>query len=177
MPRAGASRGVGLASRFGRALAVLAGGLIGLGGATTAPAQSVAPSQAPAEWVRYAEAATGTISAWLEEDGEAAAGFRNYLHQTRPADDQPTPTLILKVWVDPDGRIDRIEFPPFAHEQANADLRMAVVGRALEAPPPPDMLLPIRLAIQLEAPQPESTSHDPRRVRTYATRTKGPLDP
>lgn len=125
--------------------------LVGVTLASVAPtqAQTLPPSGAPAEWVRYAETATATISDWLEEDGEAATRLRAYLHATRPVADQPTPPLLLKVWIAPDGRVERIDFTPFAHEEANADLRTAVVGRRLVAPPP-NMLLPLRLSIQLE---------------------------
>nr|WP_316629325.1 hypothetical protein [uncultured Brevundimonas sp.] len=126
----------------------------GLASATPVSAQTVSPSAAPAEWVRYAEDATNTISAWLGEDGEAATRFRTYLDQTRPAADQPTPPLELRVWIDPDGAVSRITFPPFAHEEANASLRGAIVGRRL-TPPPADMLLPIRIAVQLDAPAAE----------------------
>lgn len=137
---------------FARPLRWLAA-LVGAGLASTAPvaAQTVNPSAAPAEWVRYAEGATGTISAWLGEDGEAATQFRTYLDRTRPAEDQATPPLELRVWIDPDGAVSRIAFTPFVREEANTSLRQAIVGRRLPAPPR-DMLLPIRIAIQLDAP-------------------------
>ena len=104
--------------------------------------------------MRYAETATQSITAWLEEDSEPATAFRAYLHQTRPAEDQPTPPLVLKVWIKPDGRVDRIDFTPLADESANANLRAAIVGRTLGSAPPRGMLLPLRLAIQLEAGEP-----------------------
>lgn len=133
--------------------------LVGAGLASTAPvaAQTVSPSAAPVEWVRYAESATTTISAWLGEDSEAATQFRSYLDRTRPAEDQPTPPLELRVWINPDGAVSRIAFTPFAHEEANESLRGAIVGRRLAAPPA-DMLLPIRIAVQLDAPAPEAAS-------------------
>lgn len=145
------------ASRFRRitgALAGLASGLVGLGGAAAAQPQSVAPSEAPVAWVQYAEIATRSITGWLEEDSEPATAFRAYLHQTRPAEDQPTPPLVLKVWIKPDGRVDRIDFTPFADEPTNANLRATIVGRSLASAPPRGMLLPLRLAIQLEVGQP-----------------------
>jgi hypothetical protein len=136
--------------RFAGALAGLAGGLVGLGGVAAAQPQSVSPSEAPAEWVRYAEVTTQTITRWLAEDNEAATALRAYLHQTRAVDNQPAPPLVLKIWMKPEGQIDRIGFTPFAHETANADLRTVIVGRTLEAPPR-DMLLPLRLAIQFDS--------------------------
>lgn len=118
--------------------------------AAPARPQGVAPSAAPAEWVRYAEAATGTVSGWLSEEGEAAARFRAYLNETRPATDQPPPPLEIKLWIATDGRVERIDFTPFAHPQPNADLRAAIVGRVLGAPPR-DMLQPLRLSIGMAA--------------------------
>lgn len=136
--------------RISRWLTTLAGATL----ASAAPlaAQTVSPSTAPAEWVRYAERATATITAWLEADAAPAMRLRAYLDATRPAEDRATPALQLKVWVAADGMVSRIDFPPFAHEEPNADLRTLIVGRRLAAAPPRDMLLPLRLAIQLDAP-------------------------
>ncbi|MEG3086710.1 hypothetical protein [Sphingomonas sp. PB4P5] len=145
------------ASRFRRLTGVLGGlasGLVGLGGAAAAQPQSVAPSEAPIAWVRYAETATRSVTTWLEEDSEPATAFRAYLHQTRPAEDQPSPPLVLKVWIKRDGRVDRIGFTPFADQSANASLLTSIVGRTLPSAPPRGMLLPLRLAIQLEPAQP-----------------------
>jgi hypothetical protein len=52
--------------------------LVGVTLASVAPtqAQTLPPSGAPAEWVRYAETATATISDWLEEDSAAATRLR-----------------------------------------------------------------------------------------------------
>jgi hypothetical protein len=145
--RPASPRSLSLLERLWRWLAALAGA--GLAATAPAAAQTVAPSAAPAEWVRYAEAATATIGGWLEEDGEAPTRLRTYLDATREAADRPTPPLLLRVWIAADGRIERIDFTPFAHEAANTDLRSAIVGRRLAAPPR-DMLLPLRLSIQLE---------------------------
>lgn len=127
--------------------------LVGAGLATTAPvsAQPVSPSAAPAEWVRYAEGATAAITQWLKADSEAGVRFRTYLDRTRPAEDQPTPPLEVKVWIAPDGKVERIDFASFAHPEPNADLRALIVGHRLAGPPPRDMLLPIRIAVDLGA--------------------------
>lgn len=128
--------------------------LVGAGIASTAPvaAQSVPPSAAPVEWVRYAEFATTTITGWLEADSEPASRLRAYLDTTRPAPDQATAPLVLKVWIEPDGKISRIDYPAFAHGEANADMRTLIVGQQLSAAPPRDMLLPLRIAVQIDAP-------------------------
>lgn len=130
-----------------RALATGLAAALGL----TAPvqAQSLSPEAAPVAWVAYAEAATEAVSAWLEEENEAASSLRRYLHQTRAAADQPTPPLVLKLWIDSQGVISLVDFAPFAHAEADAALRSAVDGRRL-APPPSGMIQPLRLSVQLD---------------------------
>lgn len=127
--------------------------LVGASATAMSPvaAQTVSPSAAPVEWVSYAEAATAAISGMLESDSETATRFRAYLHQNRP-ENQPAPPLVLKVWVDDRRVISRMEFTPFAHPEPNADLEKLVVGRPLPGDPPVDMLLPMRIAVQLDPP-------------------------
>jgi hypothetical protein len=156
--------------RLGRLLAAFAGA--GLVAAAPVAAQTVTPEQAPAEWVRYATGATIAVTGWLQADSEAAGRLRAYLDATRPAPDQPTAPLVIKLWIDADGTVSRIEHPPFAHAEANADLSALVVGRRLPTAPPRDMLLPLRIAVQLDAPAPAaepaagapSPCRDPRKL-------------
>lgn len=149
-------KGSSLLGRFARWVVALAGARL----ASSAPvsAQTMPPSAAPAEWVRYAEAATATVTEWLQADDETAVRFRAYLDGTRPTPGQATPPLLLKIWIAHDGTISRVEFPPFAHAQANADLRGLIVARNLAAPPPKGMRQPLLLAIQLKAPAAPSRS-------------------
>lgn len=140
-----------LATRVSGALAAMLALVPGAGAAKDTAPQSLATSDAPAAWVAYAEAVTATVSTWLEGQEEPATRVRAYLDQTRPAEDQPTPPLLLKVWIDRDGVVERLEFTPFAHEAANADLRTALLGRRLPESPPVGMLLPLRIAVQMPA--------------------------
>ncbi|MDF0543762.1 hypothetical protein PX699_15530 [Sphingobium sp. H39-3-25] len=148
------------ATRFGRLAWRLASAL-GVGtalAASPAAAQSVSPEQAPAEWVRYADYATKTITTWLEAQSEAAIRLRTYLDATRAAPDQPTAPLMLKIWIGKDGKVARIEHTPFAHAEANADLRALIVGGELDVSPPEDMLLPLRILVQLPPAPAQATS-------------------
>jgi hypothetical protein len=115
--------------------------------------RSVEPEAAPAEWIAYAGRVNAQVQAWLSGDDETALRLRAYVDQTRPAADQPSPPLRLQLWIDAAGRIERLDFTPFADETANTDLRSLVAGRAVGAPPPRGMLLPLRLEVQL-APAP-----------------------
>lgn len=116
-----------------------------------ASAQSVAPSSAPVEWIRYAEASTRMISAWLQDEAEAPSRLRAYLDATRSAGNAPV-EIEISLWPSPGGNVERIHFAPFADAQANVDLQRSIVGRDLGAPPR-GMLLPMRVAVQVEPHQ------------------------
>lgn len=119
---------------------------LGLTATAEAQPQRLAPEAAPPEWVAYAETATQAVTSWLE--GEAAAGVRLSLDRTRPAADQPTPPLELKLWIDGSGMISRAGFASLDDAEADAEVRAALEGRRL-ASPPEGMLQPLRLEIQL----------------------------
>jgi len=120
--------------------AILAPGIAG--------AQSVSPSAAPAEWVRYAEVSTGTIAAWLQEEGEAPARLRTHLNEARSGSGGPI-EIRISLWLKPDGRIERVRFASFGNPQADSDLENSILNRHLGSPPR-GMLLPMRVAFQLE---------------------------
>lgn len=129
--------------------------------ATAAHAQSqVSPEAAPAAWVAYAQTVNGKVTEWLRDEGEAATRLRAYVDGLRPAADQSSPPIMLQLWIDAKGVVTRAEFPPFAHEAANSDLRSLLIGGAVGANPPRGMLLPLRLAAQLD-PAPEPAADAP----------------
>lgn len=128
----------------GRLLAAL--GLAALP-AVPAAAQSMPSIQAPEAWVAYAETVSRSVSTWLEEEGEPSLTARTYMGQVDAEAGAPRP-LELKVWIGSDGRIARIDFPPFADAEANTALRAALVGRGLPTPPPADMIQPLRIEVR-----------------------------
>lgn len=138
-------------SRIGRVALKLASALVAGAAAASAPvaAQSVAPEEAPPEWLAYAETATRTVTGWLQATSEQATRLRVYLDATRPAPDQPTAPVLLKIWIDAGGVVSRIDHAPFAHAEANADMSALIVGQQLPSRPPRNMLLPLRVLIQL----------------------------
>ncbi|EJU12129.1 hypothetical protein LH128_15421 [Sphingomonas sp. LH128] len=154
-------------SFFGR-IARWTATLAGAGLAAAAPAQaekpsstSVDPAAAPAEWVRYAEIATVAVTRQLEAGTETAARLRASLDATRPALDQPTRPFVLKIWIDADGTVSRIDHAPFADAQANADLNALLVGESMPSRPPKDMLLPLRVLIELPPAPPAARDGSP----------------
>jgi hypothetical protein len=132
--------------------------------ATAALAQrQVSPEAAPAAWVAYAGTVNGKVTEWLRGEDEVAVRLRAYVDALRPAADQSSPPLTLQLWIDAKGVVTRAEFPPFAHEAVNNDLRSLLIGRAVGARPPQGMLLPLRLAVQLD-PAPEPAADAPLRA-------------
>lgn len=124
--------------------------LAGLLGLSFGPvqAQSVASNQAPAEWMAYAHRVSAAVSTWLEEEDGPALVVRSYLGAARTeATAQPEP-LTLKVWIDAQGRIERLDFALFAQVEINQALRDALLGRTLPAAPPMGMIQPLRIAVQ-----------------------------
>lgn len=127
--------------------AVALSGLLGLswGGVQ---AQSVAPNLAPVEWIEYAHKVSDAVAIWLEERDGPALVVRSYLGADRTeAHAEPEP-LTLKVWIDGQGRIERLDFAPFADAEINKALSDALLGRDLAAAPPKDMIQPLRIAVQ-----------------------------
>jgi hypothetical protein len=139
---------------IGRFIAGVLAGVLSAGAASAgAPApQTVPPSAAPAEWVRYAEAVTASVKQRLQAEDETATRLRTYLDATRPAPDQPTAPLEIKLWIDADGAITRIAHARFADASANADLLDLITAQPLPEKPPEGLLLPLRVQIQLKAP-------------------------
>ncbi len=125
------------------------GAVIGLGApATLAVAREVTPDQAPAAWVDYARASMLTITDWLNADQAPATGVRAAIDATRSAPDQPAPPVVVKIWLDSQGVVTRADFPSLGATEADAGLRVLLVGRQLK-PPPSDMRQPMRIALQL----------------------------
>lgn len=144
---------------FARRLAATLG--LGLALAGVASAQTIPPSKAPAEWVRYAESTTSTVTGWLREESETGVRLRTYLESTREAEGRPTKPLMLRLWIGADGAVTRVEFTPFAHDQANTDVRSLIAGRKLPSAPPAEMRQPMLLGVQLDARPPEPATAAP----------------
>jgi hypothetical protein len=140
--------------RWGRSVVAAVLALFGLGGGFAAQAKPAAAP--PPDWIAYAEQATRLITDELNSPDAPAPRLRTALDATRPAADQPAPPLVLKIWIDRDGALTRVDHGPFSDGQADADLKTLLVGRHLGRPPH-GMLLPIRIAIQLAPPGEEST--------------------
>ncbi|KVO42315.1 hypothetical protein WJ85_24460 [Burkholderia ubonensis] len=117
----------------------------------------VAVGDAPAAWADYAQRVAQRLAAALDGTDAAASRLRAQLERdaSRSEDgehgDAP-PALRLKAWLDRRGNIERVESAPAFAPEVAADLRSALVGRRVGAPPPRGMTQPVvvrvRVAVQ-----------------------------
>ncbi|KWN69041.1 hypothetical protein WM24_01025 [Burkholderia ubonensis] len=123
------------------------------------PAQRgpVAAGDAPAAWADYAQRVAQRLAAALDGTDAAASRLRARLERdaARSEDDEDgdaPPALRLKAWLDRRGNIERVESAPAFAPDVAADLRSALVGRRVGAPPPRGMTQPVvvrvRVAVQ-----------------------------
>jgi hypothetical protein len=106
----------------------------------------VPPASAPAAWVQYAGEIEKSFENKLASDDEAAKRLQVYFASASRGD-----SLIVGVWVTPDGQVNRVAFAPFLDSQANADLAKLLQGVKMTSNPPKGILLPIRLTLHLGA--------------------------
>ncbi|KVD29410.1 hypothetical protein [Burkholderia ubonensis] len=117
----------------------------------------VAAGDAPAAWADYAQRVAQRLAAALDGTDAAASRLRARLERdaSRSEDDDDgdaPPALRLKAWLDRRGNIERVESAPAFAPDVAADLRSALVGRRVGAPPPRGMTQPVvvrvRVAVQ-----------------------------
>ena len=56
--------------------------------------------------------------------------------------------LVVRAWLNPDGTVERVSFPPFKNAQADEDLH-TILKRGNVGEPPPEMLPPLNLRFSL----------------------------
>lgn len=133
-------------------------GWLGLGLASaavpvTAPAQT--QQQVPQHWISYANLAGSQLQSTL---GDPASETVMRLHawmqgriSTKEGQPVPPPPVVVRVWVAPSGKIDRVAFDSLGDAQADTDLRTLLTTQPLAEPPPSDMRQPMVLQLSLGA--------------------------
>jgi hypothetical protein len=143
-----AARWLGVAAS---ALAVTVGGRGSITeAATDAEGKSVETSAAtpvPAAWQDFAKSLQRQIQDRLASNSDAALRF--YDEMARMAvETKPAPSVLIRVWIMSDGKLERIEIDGLPSGQASRDLIAAVGGVDR---PPSDMPQPVRLRLSLRA--------------------------
>ncbi|AEC18804.1 hypothetical protein PT7_0264 [Pusillimonas sp. T7-7] len=126
-------------------------GLMGAG--LVAGAAGVAAQSAPAHWMAYAQLASNQLHDWLS-DAENESATRLYeWGQARLAGQAGTAapeSVVVRLWLDAKGRVERAEFTSLGDMQADADLRQVLTTQPLSEPPPSDMAQPMILQLTLD---------------------------
>jgi hypothetical protein len=104
---------------------------------------------APPHWIQFAKLVKYRFEDWMAADDAVANRFRAYVRERAGKDDGPPPTLAVRAWLNPDGTVERVSFPPLGDAQANDDLQTILKRGNVGEAPPPEMLQPLNLRFSL----------------------------
>ena len=107
------------------------------------------PAQAPPSWSQFAKLVKYRFETWISADDAAANRFRAYVTEHAGKDGGPPETLVVRAWLNPDGTVERVSFPPLNNSQADEDLRTILKRGNIGEAPPPEMLQPLNLRFSL----------------------------
>lgn len=107
------------------------------------------PAQAPPSWAQFGKLVKYRFETWITEDDKVANRFRAYLTEHAGKDDGPPQTLVVHAWLNPDGTVERVSFPPLNDPQADEDLHTILKRGNIGEAPPPEMLQPLNLRFSL----------------------------
>ena len=134
----------------------LALGWLGLGLASVAvPVAATAQTQqpqVPQHWISYATLAGNQLQASLGNPADDTVVRLHAAMQSRmlkEGQSVPPAPVVVRVWVAPAGRIERVAFDSLGDAQADTDLRTLLTTQTLAEPPPRDMRQPMVLQLTL----------------------------
>ncbi|MDC7787014.1 hypothetical protein PQJ75_24870 [Rhodoplanes sp. TEM] len=122
--------------------------VLALPGGHSAAAQGAAyqaGDQAPASWTQFAQLVKVRFEEWVAADDEVAGRFRSYVKDRAGQAGGPPASVVVRAWVNPDGSVERVSFPPLPDARADADLRTILQRGNVGGAPPPEMLQPLNL--------------------------------
>ncbi len=141
---------------FARLMPVIAG-CLGFGIATGGAVGEVAgpgpdtnqrsPQDVPASWRDFAQRVQARCRDWLAADDDLVKRFHVSM-ENLPAKDSGATAVVAKLWIAPDGKIDRADFEGL-DSAASVNLRAILMSHELGEQPPADMLQPLRLKLSL----------------------------
>ena len=102
-------------------------------------------SGAAASWAQFAKLVKYRFETWISADEAISNRFRTYIMEHSGKDDGPPPMLVVRAWLNPDGTVERVSFPPFKNAQADEDLHTILKRGNIGEAPPPEMLQPLNL--------------------------------
>jgi hypothetical protein len=107
------------------------------------------PSSAPPSWIQFAKLVKYRFESWMTADEAVANRFRAYVIEHNGKDGGPPQTLVVKAWLNPDGSVERVSFPPLNDTQADQDLHTILKRGNVGEAPPPEMVQPLNLRFSL----------------------------
>lgn len=102
---------------------------------------------APAAWQEFAKQLQNRFQQRLAADDEPARRFLDDVAKLAGGKDAAAPTLIVRAWILPDGKIERVESQGL-DSVAAVRLRALLAGEGVGLPPS-DMLQPLQLRLTL----------------------------
>lgn len=104
----------------------------------------------PVAWGRYAELVRFRLIQGVERNDAVTERLHLFLEGRGDAGSGAVEAVVVKVWVQADGTIHRVEFPSLGDIQADDDLRTVLTREAIGEAPPHDMLQPLHLQLSLK---------------------------
>ena len=145
---------ISAASRARGALALLFGVMSLQGPVTEARAQNAdyrSPDSVPASWGTFAARVKLRFEERIAADDPIANRLRDWLTQSQGKPGAPA-SVIVRAWINADGTVSRVSFPPLPDGRANDDLQSILMRSDVGQSPPADMLQPIHLRFSLNLP-------------------------
>jgi hypothetical protein len=102
---------------------------------------------APETWRAFAIRLQGHFQQRLAAADEDAQQFQDYLAKQGTAASPSPPVLIMRTWISPEGKVERIEFDGLDDPEVEVRLRTLFAGDV--GAPPADMLQPLRMRLSL----------------------------
>lgn len=139
--------------RWGRLRLAL--GWLGLGLASAAApvvATAQTQQQVPQHWISYANLAGNQLQSSLSDPAsDTVVRLHAWMQARMLKEGQPVPPppVVVRVWVAPSGKVERVAFDSLGDAQADTDLRALLTAQPLAEPPPRDMRQPMVLQLTL----------------------------
>lgn len=108
----------------------------------------------PASWQTFAKQLQGRFEQRLAADDKDARSLQDYMAKRDAGPNAPPLAFVVRTWVLPDGKVERLEFDGLDDREIAVYLRTLLI-RGNVGLPPPDMLQPLRLRLSIRPkPQP-----------------------
>lgn len=114
-----------------------------------APVAQLPATRIPATWSAFAARVQTSFQQRLAGKDDAALQFQDFLGKRFDRPGTPPPSVIVRAWIGPDGKVERLEFEGVFDLDVIVNLRAVLVTADVGAPPPVEMPQPLRLRLSL----------------------------